>query len=142
MPPHRTAALAGALALSALALSAAPAAAQQGPAPTADELHRITCVLLQLPPVRDALAADPAGPLLIVSGHELGRVRPPAQPCPDVPELPPGATDLRYIRPHAAVPLYGPEKGKAGVMLLELAPPGASPTPGASAPRRPPPKGA
>jgi hypothetical protein len=102
----------------ACTLAGAPAAAQD--AVTAAELHQITCHVLEVPEVRTAVEAG-AGPLLVVSGREIGPLRRPASPCPERARLPRGVTEFRIIRPHAAPALFG-ERGRNGAVLVDLPP--------------------
>lgn len=107
------------------ALSAhAPADAQQARPdqqdPTPEELHQIACVVAQHAAIAAAMERG-EGPLLVVSGREVGPVERPQRPCPEDPQLPRNATEFRYIRPHSAPELFGP-RGKNGAILLDLQP--------------------
>ena len=102
----------------ACALAAAPAAAQD--TVSATELHQITCYVLEVPEVQRAVDAG-AGPLLVVSGREMGPLRRPASPCPERARLPRGVREFRIIRPHTAPQFFG-ERGRNGAVLVDLPP--------------------
>lgn len=89
---------------------------------TEAEIQQITCVSLQLPIVRTLIDAG-NGPLLVVSGRELGHLRAPSRPCGSEASLPRGASEFRFIQPHSAPALYG-ERGKHGAVLVDLPPRG------------------
>lgn len=91
---------------------------QDGVSPA--ELHQITCAALQLPFVRAAVERG-AGPLLIITGRDYGVVRTPAEPCPAQPQLPRGASEIRFIRPNTAPQMYG-ARGVNGALLVDLPP--------------------
>lgn len=91
---------------------------QDGVSPA--ELHQITCTALQLPFVRAAVERG-AGPLLIITGRDYGVVRAPAEPCPAQPQLPRGASEIRFIRPNTAPQMYG-DRGVNGALLVDLPP--------------------
>ncbi len=106
------------LALAAAAVLAHPVQAQDPLTPA--EVHQVACAVMQLPPVRAALQAG-NGPLLVVSGLEAGHLRRPEAPCPEGAPLPRGATEFRYLRPHAAQDAYG-ERGQHGAILVDVPP--------------------
>jgi hypothetical protein len=85
---------------------------------SAAELREIACYVLLVPNVRAAVEVG-AGPLLVVSGREMGHLRMPPEPCPAQRRLPRGATEFRIIAPHAAPQLYG-ERGRNGAVLVDL----------------------
>jgi hypothetical protein len=95
-----------------------PAAAQD--AVTAAEVQEITCYVLQVPRVRTAVEAG-AGPLLVVSGREIGFLRMPVASCPERPRLPRGVTEFRILASHTAPQFYG-ARGRNGVVLVDLPP--------------------
>lgn len=96
----------------------APAAAQNGV--TSEEVQQITCYVMQVPEIRAAVEAG-SGPLLVVTGREIGTLRMPASPCPERPRLPRGLTEFRIIAAHTAPQFYG-TRGRNGAVLVDLPP--------------------
>lgn len=110
--------LLAATAVSLTAASTTPADDGQEPV-TPAELRQIACVTMRsIPPVRASIEAG-NGPLLVVSGREAGVLRRPSPPCTGAEELPRGASEVRYIRPHTAPDLYG-ARARHGAILIDL----------------------
>lgn len=100
-------------------LATAAASALIAPLPRQPDpvIEAIRCTAVHMPPVAQALARG-EHPLLVVNDIPRGRME--AAPCPAGARPPQGLRRLDYLRPEAAVPLFGREASQ-GVVRAELA---------------------